>query len=138
MELDPTHIVGQPSVIMTLDLNTCSLQDAANIQDTCYKMNVPFDTDVSGFAGWFTVDFRGSRANPVKKPVLLTTGPEGGYTHWGQQVFYLKEPINATAGTQLSGRISMARQEKNKRLYNFNLQVLVNGEEKCNQAYEVP
>ena len=39
-----------------------------------------------GFAGWFTVDFNGSVLTPATRRVTLSTGPEAGYTHWGQQV----------------------------------------------------
>jgi hypothetical protein len=41
---------------------------------------------VSGFAGWFTTDFNGSADAPLNAPTTLSTGPEAGYTHWGQQV----------------------------------------------------
>jgi protein arginine N-methyltransferase 1 len=42
--------------------------------------------EISGFAGWFTVDFNGSVQTPATRRVTLSTGPEAGYTHWGQQV----------------------------------------------------
>lgn len=32
------------------------------------------------------MDFNGSPENPTTKRVVLSTGPEMGYTHWGQQV----------------------------------------------------
>ena len=43
---------------------------------------------MTGFAGWFTVDFNGSVETPATRRVTLSTGPEAGYTHWGQQVLY--------------------------------------------------
>ena len=45
-----------------------------------------FFDDILGFAGWFTVDFNGSVQTPAPRRVTLSTGPEAGYTHWGQQV----------------------------------------------------
>ena len=82
---------------------------------------------VSGFAGWFTADFK-SRTDDIGKdlapklrnPILLTTGPEGGYTHWGQQAFFLESSIPLIAGevTDISGNIELMRSEDNARLYN--------------------
>lgn len=87
-ELHPENVVGQPYVIKKLDLNTCTLADAECVRSTSYHFTVPFAMTVSGFAGWFTVDFAGSVPNPASRRVVLSTGPEMGYTHWGQQVFY--------------------------------------------------
>lgn len=39
--------------------------------------------------GWFTVDFHGSVENPVTRQVTLSTAPDNGYTHWGQQVLFI-------------------------------------------------
>ena len=85
-ELSPEHVVGQPVVIKRLDLNTCTLEDALGVSPVEYRFEVPYPVRVSGFAGWFTVDFAGSVENPAEKRVTLSTGPEMGYTHWGQQV----------------------------------------------------
>ena len=85
-ELRSEHVVGQPFVIKRLNLNTCTLADAENVPPTPYDIIIPFPVRVSGFAGWFTVDFNGSPQLPVAKRVTLSTGPEMGYTHWGQQV----------------------------------------------------
>jgi protein arginine N-methyltransferase 1 len=103
-------------------------------------LEVPFDSTVSGFAGWFTVDFNGSREMPVSQRVVLSTGPEAGYTHWGQQVFYLKHSIDCPAGHTFEGQVSMTRQDKNKRLYNLNLQFRIPQEEGSEQklVYEIP
>lgn len=85
-ELRMEHLVGQPTVIKHLDLNTCTLKDAEGVSTVPFKIDVPVPITVSGYASWFTVDFNGSKENPVQKRVVLSTGPEVGYTHWGQQV----------------------------------------------------
>lgn len=85
-ELRVEHVIGQPVIIKRLDLNTCTLADAECIHDTNYEIQIPFPMRISGFASWFTVDFNGSPANPAIRRVMLSTGPEVGYTHWGQQV----------------------------------------------------
>ena len=74
------------------------------------------DARVSGFAGWFTADFHGTEANPCPCPVTLSTGPENGYTHWGQQVFHLQVPHDVVGGGKVEGTIAVRRQKENVRL----------------------
>ncbi len=74
---------------------------------------------MSGFAGWFTADFHGTEANPCPCPVTLSTGPENGYTHWGQQVFHLQVPHDVAAGGKVEGTIEVKRQKENVRLVSF-------------------
>lgn len=122
-----------------MDLNTCTLADAECVPQVPYSINVPFPVTVSGYAGWFTVDFNGSVENRATKRVTLSTGPEMGYTHWGQQVFYLLDPVECTTDTKLHGTVSMTRQEKNKRLYNLNLEHSVDDQpEPLKVTYEIP
>ncbi|KAL7541904.1 hypothetical protein ACHAWF_007052 [Thalassiosira exigua] len=86
---------------------------------------------VSGFAGWFSVDFKSrtddkgrGRAPDVPNPAYLSTGPEMGYTHWGQQVFHLPSAIPLLAGqtTRIRGAMEMARTKESARLYNVRFQ----------------
>lgn len=137
-ELQPEHVVGQPVIIKRLDLNTCTLEDALGVEPAQYSIDVPFPVRVSGFAGWFTVDFAGSVQTPATRRVTLSTGPEMGYTHWGQQVFYWKEPIDCTPGTSVCGTVEMVRQEKNKRLYNVQATWRADDGPICKGIYEIP
>ena len=137
-ELRPEHLVGQPVVIKRLDLNTCTLADAECVPLTPFAVTVPFGISVSGFAGWFTVDFAGSPTNPVTRRVTLSTGPEGGYTHWGQQVFYLKDALQCNQESKVSGTVRMPRQEKNKRLYSMEVAVRVDEGAVLQVKYEIP
>ena len=137
-ELSPEHLVGQSTVMKTLDLNTCTLEDAEAVDQLRYSMRIPFPTKVSGFAGWFTTDFAGSDSNPATKRIILSTGPEVGYTHWGQQVFYLRDAIECAANTTISGSLAMVRQTVNKRLYDMIFSVTVNEEEEKQYKYEIP
>eukprot|EP01042_Synura_sphagnicola_P030124 gene30124-38816_t len=50
--------------------------------------------------------------------VTLSTGPESGYTHWGQQVFYFPQVLQCTLGDHLYGEISITRRPDNPRTYN--------------------
>lgn len=137
-ELRIEHIVGHAVIVKRLDLLTCTLKDAEGVEQVDYSFDMPFPVAVSGFASWFTVDFNGSPAMPVKKRIVLSTGPEVGTTHWGQQVFYLKNAIECTPGTQIRGQVAMIRQEKNKRLYNLHLTVQVDDGETSSYLYEIP
>ena len=137
-ELQPEHVVGQPYVIKRLDLNTCTLADSEVLKKIQFEITVPFPVRVSGFAGWFTVDFNGSAGSPVTKRVQLSTAPEVGYTHWGQQVFYLKDPVDCSMDTRLHGTVEMFRQVKNKRLYNLALEYAVDDSEVVKALYEIP
>ena len=140
-ELRSEHVIGQPVQIKRLDLNKCTLEDSADVKKCNYDITVPFSVRVSGFAGWFTVDFAGSEGTKVERRVVLSTAPEVGYTHWGQQVFYLHKPIDCSPDTKLTGDLIMFRQEKNKRLYNVTFNLNVDGEESANGAdmtYEIP
>lgn len=138
-ELSNEHVIGQPSIIKRLDLNTCTLADAECVKATPYDILIPFPIRVSGFAGWFTVDFNGSEESPCTNRKTLTTGPEGGYTHWGQQVFYLKDPLDLSSESRVHGTVEMIRQLKNKRLYNMRIVSSVDDSpDVVTQIYEIP
>lgn len=93
------------------------------------KLSIPLEEDarVSGFAGWFTADFHGTEANPCPCPVTLSTGPENGYTHWGQQVFHLQVPHDVVGGGKVEGTIAVKRQKENVRLVSTFFFFLVEG-----------
>lgn len=139
-ELHTEHVIGQPCVIKQLNLHTCTQQDSDSVPEIKFDIFSPFPVTVSGYAVWFTADFNGSPENPAKKRVVLSTGPEMGYTHWGQQVFYLPKAIECQTGTQIEGTVSMTRQDVNKRMYKLNLDYKVDGdtEQGLKASYEIP
>jgi len=122
-ELRAEQVVGTPAAILKLDLKTCTFEDIKGVPTTPFKFTIPDDrTDgpvrVSGFAGWFTTDFFGNdEEKPLPCPTTLSTAPDMGYTHWGQQVFHLVEGLELNPGDALEGTVSMGRQEGNARLY---------------------
>lgn len=93
---------------------------------------------VSGFAGWFTADFFGRSEKPCPRPVTLSTGPEVGYTHWGQQVFYLMEPVDCHSDASITGSVAMVRQGQNQRLYNVPFSYKLDNGEEVSFVYELP
>lgn len=129
----PDAILSNPCVVKELDMMTCTLSDSQGI--TCGDPYSNFEFDIvaekvggpiSGFAGWFTVDFK-SRSDNLELsspnllcPVFLNTGPEAGRTHWGQQTFPFLCSIPVIQGetTRLKGTIEMKRTKLNSRMYN--------------------
>jgi len=130
-ELKPDALLAEPSMIKHLDMATCTIEDSRGIskgaKDSEFEFVVEGNGPVSAFAGWFTADFK-SRTDPdgsnkapkLPYPAFLSTGPENGYTHWGQQTFYLPSPIPLLKGqkTKITGNIEMMRTKENSRLYN--------------------
>lgn len=132
-ELTPGAVLAEPVPVKFLDMMTCTIGDSKGIARDAPCSGFDFHINgnevagpISGFAGWFTADFKsrtdqdGENAPKLASPAFLTTGPEGGYTHWGQQAFYLPSSIPLIRGqsTRLSGSIEMMRSKENARLYN--------------------
>jgi len=102
-ELQTHCLLADPCVVKEYDMHTCTVEDARGVGLALGEdegAGAPFDFDVagrsttseaglagpvSGFAGWFTVDFksrtdeRGRGVAPeVSNPAYLSTGPEMG------------------------------------------------------------
>jgi len=145
-ELMPDAIIAPATIVKSLDMATCTIAQARGIamgdEGSRFEFNVigpdrspggapvnnwSIDGPISGFAGWFTADFKSrtdefarDTAPAIENPAVLSTGPENGYTHWGQQVFHLPSSIPLIAGetTLLEGDVEMMRSKENSRLYN--------------------
>lgn len=132
-ELQPENVLAEPKAIKYLDMMNCTLQDSRGIGPDDSLSTFDFNIDgsreqgpISAIAGWFTADFKsrtdpaGSLAPKLSHPSFLSTGPENGYTHWGQQVFYFASSLPLLHGetTNLKGSIEMTRTKENARLYN--------------------
>lgn len=127
-ELADSDILAEPHVLKTLDLMTCTHRDTrgifgsdTNTPETIEAGNVDanefyfaMDTKttqlVSGLASWFTTDFK-SRTDAMTtedtpkltQSVVLNTGPEQGYTHWGQQAFFFRDSVRVKTDLKMSG-----------------------------------
>ena len=177
-ELDGQAVVSTPHELKTLDFITCTHKDTRGIFDSSnnsvesvQKGNVDTDefdfvlspntASISGLASWFMTDFR-SRTDVVASEdapklttsVTLDTGPEQGYTHWGQQAFYFQDPIRVkadlrqasgslpeggisgrTTTVHLKGKLNMFRMRDNARLYKIIIEYSL--EEIDNESREV-
>eukprot|EP00535_Pseudo-nitzschia_heimii_P001933 CAMPEP_0197178718 /NCGR_PEP_ID=MMETSP1423-20130617/3921_1 /TAXON_ID=476441 /ORGANISM="Pseudo-nitzschia heimii, Strain UNC1101" /LENGTH=492 /DNA_ID=CAMNT_0042628521 /DNA_START=65 /DNA_END=1543 /DNA_ORIENTATION=- len=177
-ELEKHTVASTPHVLKTLDFITCTHQDTRgifdssnNTEESVQKGNV--DTNefdfvlstsfgaISGLASWFTTDFKSRTddmasedAPKLTTSVTLNTGPEQGYTHWGQQAFYFQDPIRAridlrqTSGSlpdggvsgktttiHLTGKLDMFRMRDNTRLYKIRIEHSL--DEIANESQEV-
>lgn len=132
-ELPNDAVLAEPKAVKYLDMMTCELEDSRGITADEPMNSFDFSVNgskvqgpISGFAGWFTADFKsrtdekGASAPKINHPSFLSTGPENGYTHWGQQVFYFQSGIPLLQGetTRLVGSLEMVRTKENARLYN--------------------
>lgn len=102
-ELSGEAVIGEPVQVKALDMHTCTIADSLGVDNATFEFTAPETSVVSGFAGWFDTHFNGSEANPAPNKVVLSTHPKIGYTHWGQQVFFLENAIELQAGDVVSG-----------------------------------
>lgn len=167
-DLTMEAVLAEPKRIKFLDLMTCTIEDARGIpagdEEAAFDFEIDGDQSrgpISGLAGWFTSDFRsrtdaaGVSAPKLLHPSFLSTGPENGYTHWGQQTFYFLNSIPVLRGetTKIQGSLEMMRTKENSRLYNCRIsyqcsrrrseedretgQVLMQSN-KIDQVYQIP
>jgi type I protein arginine methyltransferase len=135
-ELPPEAVLAEPAMIKHLDMITCTLQDSRGIAEGAENSEFDFEINgdqnagpISGLSGWFTTDFRsrndaaGADAPKLLHPSFLSTGPDNGYTHWGQQTFYFLSSIPLLKGetTRLHGGLEMMRTKENSRMYNLRI-----------------
>lgn len=130
-ELPFEAVLAEPKEIKYLDMATCTLADARGIGpgEATFDFDIigaEFQGPISALAGWFTSDFKSRTdsaadgAPRITAPSFLSTGPENGYTHWGQQTFYFLNsvPIMKDETVRLTGSLEMMRTKENSRLYN--------------------
>lgn len=132
-ELPSEAVLAEPKVIKHYDMSTCTVEEARGVvpedKDAVFDFEIKGDEvngPISGLSGWFTADFMsrtdavGVDAPKIAHPAFLSTGPENGYTHWGQQTFYFLSSIPIMKGetTRINGSVQMMRTKENSRLYN--------------------
>jgi protein arginine N-methyltransferase 1 len=82
-QIDKSHIMSQPQVILDLDLYKVKVEDLDF--KSAFRLTVSKDNyDLYGFVSWFDVHF-----SHGKKHKVLSTSPLRDETHWKQTVFYL-------------------------------------------------
>lgn len=119
--LDASTVVGRPCAWHTFDVGTVTVDELKRAARGPFTCTVLATGPVQALAGWFDVRFEGSTESPAVAPVVLSTAPECGYTHWGQQVFLLVNELQAQQGDVIAGEAALTRQPKNERTLHLDL-----------------
>ena len=132
--IDPAIIVSDTATVYSINLKTITLDEASAVKGQSFKLHAQqlqrlangttvrrakLDRiPVSGIATWFDVSFEGG-----PKKITMSTGPENGYTHWGQYALYFLKVLNwyNPESNDLSGKFSMYRTHANPRMYKVHL-----------------
>jgi len=115
------QVVATPAPVKAFDCHTVAVDELIQLPPAPFNFEFPEPATVHGFVGWFDVHFRGSSENPAPNPVTLSTAPEKGYTHWGQQVMVLNPPVHCSRGDAVVGSCEVTRQAINQRLLNVRI-----------------
>ncbi|KAI1416068.1 protein arginine N-methyltransferase 1 [Hypoxylon sp. FL1857] len=110
--------VTDPTPVLTLDLYTCTTADLAF--SVPFKLTCRRDDFVHALVAWFDIDF-----TACHKPIRFSTGPHTKYTHWKQTVFYLNQVLTVQQGEEISFRMEVKPNEKNRRDLDIKLEYLL-------------
>ncbi|KAL4571503.1 hypothetical protein LXL04_018263 [Taraxacum kok-saghyz] len=120
--LHPNQVIGTPAILKEIDCLKVTVEDILKVEASVKSLVTKEDTWLSGFGGWFDVQFKGSEENPAECNVELTTAPsQDDGTHWGQQVFVLHPCVRVKEGEEVYVNFSMTRAEDNHRLMKVDL-----------------
>ena len=131
VNIKSTDLLGPPVCIKEIDMLTCEIHDISQVCCDEITMNItrcgPNGNMMDSFAGWFSVQFDGSRYNPSLVEVELDTGPQENLstTHWGQEAFFTYPSVAVQNGDRVIANLNMSRKSDNWRLYNLDLQYSV-------------
>lgn len=92
-------ILSDPSLVLQLDLKTCTSQETEFFR--VFQLKMTREDKLTALVGSFDVTFH------LDHTVLLSTSPYSSPTHWKQTVFYLPEPITVHTGKFHDGICSL-------------------------------
>lgn len=121
--LQADAVVGEACAWYSFDVATVTIEELKTRARGPFACAVSTAGPVHALAGWFDVVFGGSAQQPAQHPVVLSTAPDVGYTHWGQQVFLLSGKVFADRGDVLQGEGELTRQQSNERTLYMDLAV---------------
>lgn len=90
--------------------------------DKTFTLQAVRDDFAHAFVVYFDIFF-----SKCHKMVQFSTGPHSKYTHWKQTVFYLKDVLTLKKGEEITGTIKCARNEKNPRDLNIDIEYAMQG-----------
>nr|CAH0099022.1 unnamed protein product [Daphnia galeata] len=111
-------ILSDPSLVLQLDLKTCTSQETEFFR--VFQLKMTREDKLTALVGSFDVTFH------LDHTVLLSTSPYSSPTHWKQTVFYLPEPITVHAGQVLDCSIKVQRHSKEVRW--LDVTITINGD----------
>ena len=119
VEIVPSSkMITSSAQIHHLDMNKCTLVDTEFKSE--FELTVNETGMVTSIAGYFDTFFD----DPcLKNPVMFSTGPAATPTHWKQTVFYLREPLSASKGQVIKGKISVVRPDQDIRALRVKLAI---------------
>mmetsp|Transcript_17517 Transcript_17517/g.22842 ORF Transcript_17517/g.22842 Transcript_17517/m.22842 type:complete len:413 (-) Transcript_17517:2157-3395(-) len=119
IELDPQRLLAPEQLVASFDLYTITPEQVRGVDKAPFNFAHLSLDQVSSFIGWFSVDFdTDGDGNSFAYPVLLSTAPEQGYTHWGQQAFFLSSDVDHHSFFPTTqGTLSLIRKQDAVRLY---------------------
>ncbi|KAF2860288.1 protein arginine N-methyltransferase [Piedraia hortae CBS 480.64] len=110
-------------LVDTVDLKAVVTDPCAVVSFDLYKVtpaqlafSLPFSLKVRrtdylhALVAWFDIEF-----TACHKLIRFSTGPHTKYTHWKQTVFYLADVLMVENGEQVSGKLSVKPNQKNRR-----------------------
>lgn len=83
-------ILSDPSLVLQLDLKTCTTKETEFFR--AFHLKMTRDDKLTALVGSFDVEFQ------LDHTVILSTSPYQPPTHWKQTVFYLPEPMTVQTG----------------------------------------
>ncbi|UPQ98453.1 protein arginine N-methyltransferase [Chloropicon primus] len=121
VEVEPPEMLGPAVVVKEIDMLTTTFEDVKQVKksfelkiDHCVDQKPP---KLNMFAGWFSASFKGSPFAPSLVEVNCNNSPLNEDTHWGQEGFLVREPLDLTNVDKILCEIDMSRTEKNWRMY---------------------
>lgn len=116
-----------PASVITLDLYTCTVDDLAFSKD--FNLKVRRDDFIHALVAWFDIDF-----TACHKPIRFSTGPHTKYTHWKQTVFYLKDVLTVQQDEEVTCRLVVKPNDKNRRDLDITVDYALEVEDATRQA----
>ncbi|KAI0851463.1 protein arginine N-methyltransferase 1 [Daldinia vernicosa] len=119
--------VTDPAAVLTLDLYTCTTADLAF--SIPFKLTSRRDDFIHALVAWFDIDF-----TACHKPVRFSTGPHTKYTHWKQTVFYLNQVLTVQQGEEISFKLDVRPNDKNRRDLDIKIDYLLETQDSTRRA----
>lgn len=107
-KVDFESVMSDPCQIFEIDIKTCKASELDFVSS--YKFTSYRQDYVHAVIGWFDVVFKACHV-----PITLSTSPKGCYTHWKQTIFYFDQPYTVFKGDEISGTISVKKNDKKAR-----------------------